>query len=211
MSANNSTNQTEMQQEIVVKKKNWKKYFWVILIGLLLSIVGLIYFYAQKPATGKVNFSTKKSDLSAQEIEVPEIFAGEYVTFMYPSQFLLKDHVLAKNSEDVVLETAYLTENGALSQKINLTIRKFFSQRLEDIPDYVLRKTSPQRYKEEVFSQDKLSGVSFVPADESNFEKTYFLSNNGYLAILAVSAPSPIDEELNKKADILAKSVKWKK
>jgi len=198
--------------EIPAQKRHWGRYLWTAFFILLTITIIAVYRFAQKPAEGIVK-PANQQNIKAVEIgsSVPETFTGKYVTFMYENSYVLKSDELAEKSGDVILERAYLTESGAMSKKISLTVRDLPSRKLKDDPDYLMREINLKRYRKENFSQGSVQGVSFVPADDSQFEKTFFVLHNDLVATISITAPGTPDEKLNKEADIIAKSLTWNK
>jgi hypothetical protein len=190
--------------------KSKKKYAYLAILVLIAAIGILIYLYSQKSAVGKVLPSKSESLLKKNDV-VPESFSGRYLTFLFAPNFVVKSHDISQNPDDIFMERAYLSENTVSSKKISLTIRKLMNNNLNDIPDYQMRVNSPEKYKMEKYSADKIKGVYFVPAGETQFEKTYFFQNGNILAILSFIAPAMPDETLNKEADTIANSISWLK
>ena len=192
-------------------KHHFRKYVFIFLSISILIIAAAIYRFAQKPAEGVIKPPSK--DIQAADIgnDVPESFMGKYVSFMYGNKYALKSHEISENSADIILETAYFSESLAISKKINLTIRNLPSRNLEDVPDYKMREMDTKRYRKETFSEGKINGESFVPADDSQFEKTFFIQHDDLLAIIVITASALPDDALNKEANAIAKSLEWLK
>lgn len=206
-----SKNQTRLPEEKTSKKHNWKKYGWLIFFALLIFAIGAVYRFAQKPAEGIIK-SAKQESKAEQIISAkPEKFQGKYVSFVRSSDYILKSTELAKDSTEVILERAYFSETNAVFKKISLTVRSLPSRNLEDDPDYLMRVRNPERYRKENFSLDTVQGISFVPADDGQFEKTFFILNNDLVATLSMTAPAVLDEKLNRTADEIVKTLTWQK
>lgn len=205
--------QNEQQEALKspTKKRHWGRYILLIFLIILAVMVIVVYRFAQKPAEGIVKPVGQNSKAIEVGSAVPATFTGRYVSFMYDNSYVLKSNELASDSADVILEHAYLSESGAMSKKISLTIRSLPSHNLEDDPDYLMRERNPKRYQKENFSQGNISGVAFIPADDSQFEKTFFVLHNDLVATLSVTMPSAPDEKFNKDADAIVKSLTWLK
>jgi hypothetical protein len=204
-------NKKEDKVENVPKKKSWKKYF---ILGFLLIFItaGLvIYRYAQKSAEGVIKPLKIDPLAVSKDNAVPESFMGKYLTFLYSPEYELKSHETAEDSQAIFLERAYISEKTATSKKISLIVRSLPTHNLQNVPDYQMRENTPKKYKKENFSAGSVQGIDFVPAEESQFEKTYFLIHGDYLAILTFMAPALADETLNKEADTITKSISWLK
>lgn len=203
-------NEEQTNSGVTIKKYHWGRYLWLTFFTVVLIAVALVYRFAQKPAEGIIKPATTDSKVALGS-DVPQTFSGKYVSFMYNNSYTLKLDELAKDSADVILERVYLSESGAISKKINLTIRSLPSRNLPDDPDYLMRQLNPKRYKLENFAFDKIQGVSFVPTDDSQFEKTYFSLHNDLVVTLTLTAPATANEKLNKEADLIIKSLTWQK
>jgi len=196
---------------ILFKKIHWKRYFFLILLILLASGIVFAYRLTQKPAQGVILPSKQEDPLKKIAQEVPGSFLGKYVSFMYPNGYVEKSHEVADSDSAVILETVYVSQTSATSKKIALTVRSLPSGNLEDDPDYQMRELNPKKYKKESFAAGQVSGQSFVPADDGQFEKTFFIKHEGLLAIIAVTAPAMPDQTRNDEADGIAKSLEWVK
>ncbi len=192
-------------------KKSWKKYFYLAILTLIAVFGYLFYRFTQKPAEGVVKTGVSQNEMEKKVQSVPEVFSGKYLTFMYENKYFLKTHDDKADESGIILERAYLSENGSISKKIQLTIRSLPSHNLDDCPDYKMRELDTARYKKEIFSQGEFSSTAFVPADDSQFTKTFFLTHGDYLAIVVFTAPAVMDDELNEEADGVAASVNWLK
>ena len=146
----NKTKEKIIESEIVRQSHKGR---YIFLFFLLLTIIGMItlYKFAQRPAEGLIKSQTQETINSLKESDVPKTFNGKYISFMYGSKYILKSDDFSKDSADVVLERAYLSEVSTVSKKINLTIRSLPSQNLTDDPDYLLRQNNPEHYKKENF------------------------------------------------------------
>ncbi len=197
--------------DAVVKKSHWGHYVSLVFFILLVGAVWAVYKFAQQPAEGTIRAGASEAKVVGVVDDVPATFTGTYISFMYGNKYVLKSDELSTGTADVILERAYLTEISSFSKKINLTVRSLPSQNLADDPDYLLRENTPRRYKKETFSLGKNSGVFFLPADDSQFEKTFFMLNNDKIATLVITAPGAVDNLLNAEADAMAKSLTWLK
>ena len=211
MQLNNLDNNSQVAQKPVKPKKRWKNFFFLAILILVAIPVYLFYRFTQKPANGVIRTVSSNAEAIKTVEDVPETFAGKYLTFMYSNKYVLKSHDDQADASGIILERAFLSQTSALSQKIGLTIRSFPSHNLEDVPDYKMRELRTEKYKKETFSQGSVSGVDFIPADDGPFEKDFFIQKGDFLAIISVSAPAMPDETLNKEADLIAKSVAWLK
>ncbi|MCX6761279.1 MAG: hypothetical protein NTY33_00320 [Candidatus Moranbacteria bacterium] len=206
-------NQEQSGEETFPQKKlRWGRYIWLTLFILLVVVIIIIYRFAQKPAEGIVKSGAQDTKAVELGSDVPGTFRGKYISFMYDNKFVVKSDELAQKSGDVILESAYLSETGAMSKKISVTIRSLPSHNLADDPDYLMRTINVKRYRKENFSQGDVQGVAFVPADDnSQFEKIYFVLHNDFVATLSITTPSTLDEKSNKEADAIIKSLTWSK
>jgi len=193
------------------QKMHWKRYLFLFLLILVAIGVVLAYRFAQKPAQGVIKPTTQEDPAHVLAQAVPGSFSGTYVSFMYPNGYELKSHAVSDDAGAVILEQAYLSQTAATSQKISLTVRSLPSGNLEDDPDYRMRELGSKKYKKEPFSAGEVTGISFVPADDGQFEKTFFIKHGTLLAILAVTAPATPDQTLDDEADGIAKSLEWVK
>lgn len=198
-------------QEIPVKKSRLKGYFFIIALAWILVGVFAVYKYAQKPATGAIKPPSKDIQAAQNAADVPNSFTGEHVSFMYGNSYVEKSHEITKNDEAVIVETAYFSQPSGISKKIALTVRRFSSGNLGDVPDFKMRELKPEKYKKEPFSVGEVSGTAFVPADDSQFEKSFFIKYGDLLAIIVVNAPAMPDKTLNNEADGIVKSLEWVK
>jgi hypothetical protein len=204
-------NNDQPSQEDSAKKNHWRRYIFSGLIIIFLIIGAAIYHFAQKQAQGLIKPPTQDSQAAQKAEDVPEAFTGKYISFMYSHKYALNSHDLAKEDGAIILEQAYLSESSAVSKKIGLTVRSWPSHSLEDNPDYKMREITTKRYKREDFSEGNVKGVSFVPADDSQFEKTFFVTHGDLLAIISMTAPASPTETLNQEADAIVKSLTWLK
>ncbi|MDR3559359.1 MAG: hypothetical protein P4L62_02695 [Candidatus Pacebacteria bacterium] len=202
---------TKQENLPAVKKNRWGCCAGLVFFILIIGAAVAVYRFAQKPAEGVINASLPDAEVATTVSDVPATFTGTYVSFMCGNKYVLKSDDLSRDSSDVILERAYLTESSNFSKKINLTIRSLPSQNLTDDPDYSLRQNTPARYKKENFSLGSVSGVSFVPADNGSFEKTFFILHKDVVATLVMTAPGSLDETLSREADGIAKSLTWLK
>lgn len=193
------------------KKNHGGRYFFIALVILIAIIAAAVYKFARKPAQGVIKPPVPDIQAVQKAEDVPEAFTGKYVSFMYSQKYALKSHDVAKEDGAIILEQAYLSELSAISKKIGLTVRSLPSHNLEDNPDYKMREITTKRYKREDFSEGNVKGVSFVPADDGQFEKTFFVTHGDFLAIISMTAPAFPSEDLNKEADAIAKSLTWLK
>ena len=205
------SDQNQENKENPVKKRHYGKIVAAIFFILALVFTFIFYKISQKPVEGVIKLKSENNEIIQEKNDIPEVFSGKYVSFMYPNQYVIKSHETNEVGDNIILETAYLSETKSVSKKINLTVRNINGQNLEDVPDYKMREINSGRYKKEYFSEGKISGVSFVPADDSQFEKTFFIKNGDFLAIISVQAASLPDEGLNKEADAIVKSLEWVK
>jgi hypothetical protein len=200
----------ELDGKKSVKKSHLARYIFASFFILLLVLVEITYRLAQEPAKGViVQSSEKENKIASLGSDVPESFTGKYISFAYGNKYALKSHETAKDGSEVILETAYFSESSSISKKINLTVRSLPSGKLEDCPDYKMREIKKERYKKEIFSEGSVKGESFVPADESQFEKTFFIQHEGLVAIIVMSAPASSDDLLIEEADTITKSLEW--
>ena len=204
-------NKKQLNKRDSAKKNHRGRYFFAVLFVFVLIIAAAVYRFAQKPAQGVIKPQTQDAQSGKKAEDVPEAFTGKYISFVYSNKYTLKSHELAKEDKAIILEQAYLSESSAISKKIGLTIRSLPSHNLEDVPDYKMREINTKRYKKENFSEGNISGVSFVPADDGQFEKTFFVTHGDLLAIVSMTAPAFPNEALNKEANTIVKSLIWLK
>ncbi len=207
----NNKENSQNTEKTIKGKKHRKKYFFLTILILIVIPAYRFYRFTQKSAEGVIKTTTSNTEVVKLVENVPETFSGKYLTFMYGNKYVLKTHDDQTDASGIILERAYLSQIGAISQKIGLTVRNFPSRNFSDCPDYKMRELNSKKYKKETFSEGKVDGIVFVSADDDPFERTYFLLHNDYLAIIAVSAPAMPDETLNKEANQIAKSVEWLK
>lgn len=193
------------------KKNHGGRYFFIALVILIAIIAVAVYKFAQKPAQGVIKPPVQDIQALQKADDALEVFTGKYVSFTHSNKYALKSHETAEDDKAVILEQAYLSESSAISKKIGLTVRSLPSHNLEDNPDYKMREITAKRYKREDFSEGNMKGVSFVPADDSQFEKTFFFIYGNFLAIISMTAPAFPSEALNKEADAIVKSATWLK
>ena len=197
----------------IPSRRHWRRYIFLTLLVLAMIASVIIYRFAEKPAEGTINNSTQDTTKAVQVNDVPNTFTskGSYLSFMYGNTYVLKSDEVSKDNSAVILEQAYLSEPGGLSKKISLVVRSLPSQNLTDDPDYLMRENNPTKYKKENFFADGVSGAAFVPADNSQFMKTYFIQHSDKLAVLSVISPSSEDKTLDNEADAVAGSLAWTK
>lgn len=198
-------------EEDSAKKNHWGKYFFIAVVILIVIIAAAVYNFARKPAQGVIKPPAPDIQALQKADGATEAFTGKYISFTHSDKYALKSHETAEDDKAVILEQAYLSESSAISKKIGLTVRNLPSHKLEDDPDYKMREINTKHYKKEDFSEGNISGVSFVPADDSQFEKTFFFIHGDFLAIIAMTAPAFPSETLNKEADTIVKSATWLK
>lgn len=193
------------------KKNHGGRYFFIALVILVAIMAALVYKFAQKPAQGVIKPPVQDIQAAQKADDAPEAFTGKYVSFMHSNKYALKSHESAEEDGAIILEQAYLSESSAISKKIGLTVRSLPSHKFEDNPDYKMREITTKRYKRENFSEGNVNGVSFVPADDSQFEKTFFVTHDDLLAIISMTAPAFPNEDLNKEANAILESLTWLK
>ncbi len=200
-----------IEETSVPRKRRLGRYLSVIVLALVLAGVFSVYLFAKKPAQGVIKTQSRPDELQKIGEDVPGTYIGEYVAISYRNTYALKSHDVSEKSEDVIVERAYFSESSAVSKKIGLTVRRFPTRNLEDIPDYKMREIASTRYKKvaDFSTTDTRNGASFILAEENQFEKTFFLPFGDYVVILSVTAPSLPNEDLIKEADSIAKSVSW--
>lgn len=193
-----------------VREQHWARFFFIFLAIVSLIGVGGVYKFAQKPAQGVIKSQDQTGQLAKKVAEGPEIFSGKYLSFRYGNTYVLKTHDIAKGDSAIILEQAYLSELSVISKKISLTVRSLPTHSLEDNPDYRMREMEAKRYHKKDFFEGKIKGIYFISAEESQFEKTFFIMHDNLLAIISVTAPSKMDASLDKEANNLVKSLIWK-
>ena len=206
----NGENNDDKSDDTVKRGGIGRFFLWFVALSLGVSAIA-VYRYAERPAEGVAIRSSDKDIHAAEAAEaVPGAFVGKYLTFMYGPKYVVKSDDVAKQQDTVILEQAYLSEPSAISKKIGLTVRSFPTHDLKDVPDYTMRENDPKRYHQDEFSHGSVHGYAFVPSDPTvQFEKTYFIPNDGLLAVLSVTAPSSADPTLDTEADAIAGSISW--
>ena len=192
----------------IAKKRHWKIYLFSFFIIFAVAGAVLVYRFAQKPAQGTVKPQAQAVGEDKPQNTLQQ-FSGKYLSFKYQSSYTLKSHDVDPDKNKIILEEAYLSDAAATSQKIILTVRSLPSHNLEDDPDYKMREINTKRYWKESFSEGAVSGLVFVPADNSSFEKSFFILHGDFLAIISITAPAPPDGTLNQEADAIVASVTW--
>ena len=198
-----------LAEEAPKKKSKLKIYFSLFGLAITLGVGGFLYWFSHQAANGTIKAVTKVDQKLTQSEDIPATFNGKYVSFMYGNSYQLKSDDAETDSSGIFLERAYLSEVGAISQKINLTVRNLPSGNLEDDPDYLMRQNDTEHYKKENFSLGKNEGVAFSSAYSSQFAKTYFILDNNRVATLTLSAPGSEDKALDGEADQIMMSFAW--
>lgn len=200
------------KKHIEKNEKNQSKFcstfFLIIFLAGAAAGVYFVWKFFQKPVSSKIYTKSELSTTVAPEVF--ERFEGKYLSFEYSQTYSIKSHTKELQNGGVILESALLSD-AVSSKRIGLTIRNLPTHNLEDCPDFKMRELDKGRYKKEVFDFGLYNGSFFENIEQEITEKTFFLLQGDYLAILSMTGPSFFDEKKENEAMDIIKSISWLK
>jgi len=204
-----SRQEKNLQLAKIDQKFSFKRIILLFILALFVLGLAFLYFYAQKPAQGVAGSQISSQLAVSGNEEPPRIFEGKYLTFSYDGSYALKTHEIDLKPEAIILESAYLSQNLAISKKIGLTIRNLPSQNFEDDPSFKMRTLESEIYQKKEFDFGNVGGIFFTSTQQGSFEKTFFIKHQSFLLILTTTVPGAEDEKNNKETDEIIKSISW--
>jgi len=199
---------TKIKQEPT--KRHYLRWFFLALVSIIGIGIFFAWLYFQKPSSGEIKIVPSAAENFSIENSF-ERFEGKYFSFARDSQYILKSHI--KNSEEtgVVLESAFFAQGGINSKKIAVTIENIEGRTMADTGNFIMRKKTPETYKEEKFEISGIEGISFSMTTEAGFfDKVYFIPRDGYVVEISFTAPITNDDALAGEMLEVVKSIQWK-
>jgi len=150
-------------------------------------------------------------EAEASQVQLPTVmglshFLGEHASFDYPSVYM--QTTASPPSGHVIERFSFLAKiDTTEGRKLSLSVNKIDKDTtITQDSAYQLRVVNSQTYHEERETIGSLSITKFTKSDDS--EVVYFIPNNNYYAILAVSS-SRSGGDFLQDAKSIAASFKW--
>ena len=188
-----------------------KKNILLLFLILLVILIVLIWLKLQQPISGEVITTNITPAEMEKAIPAFERFESKYLSFRHSADYVVKSHNDALPENGVIWETAFLATGEINSTKIALTVESLENRKLKDATGYNLRKTNPEKYREEKLAAGEISGIAFTASQSETYEKVVFVERDNFLVAIALTGPNGSDTEKDQELEDIVQSIQWKK
>lgn len=184
------------EKKLKISKKS--RFLWIFLLLLAVGMACAIWYF-RDPAVGTIRVVEDVSVKQEKAELPPERFEGQYISFLYPAEYAIRE-----TQPDIVsLEKGLFVASGGSSRTIALAVQDMQGKTLADIPSYQLRfVVKKDAYKQSERKGELFKAIIFTKSEEG-YEKTAFIVHDHLLFTISVSAqvfasPEAIDTDFEK-------------
>lgn len=167
---------------------------------LLLSVIvvlALVVHNLKSPAVGTINQAPPADAEAKDPYAQPAKLSGHYISYTYPAHYRKVPSTLTPGYLQV--DGFYATDQS--QKQISIGVQK---EDLSSDTGFVLRKQHSDIYNQEPMTR---SGAYVFSSSQNGAAKTAFVSHNGYVASISLTAPAGWD--LGPDLQTILDSLKW--
>lgn len=179
-----------------------RKYFFLFIFLILLFVSVICYMRA--PSNTVISIPKYSASESAKTLFTLENYPGPYLTFSYPSAFIL-DQIT--ELESGFLSKVVLNSRDFYAKRMIVTLVNVSAATIDEIPAVQYRRLPESGYEESVSTHNNLSWLIFLRKAETYEQIAFFLQDQLLYTIAftsSLNAPH-LDEDLLTVLDSLSK------
>lgn len=179
-------------------RSGWHKLIKPLLLLLAAVIVlALVVHNLKSPAVGTINQTPPDKAETKDPYAQPMSQSGAYISYTYPAHYRKIDSQL--NGSLLQVDNFYATDHSQKQISIGVS-----HEELNSDTGFNLRKHDSSTYTQEPMTR---SGAYIFSSTANGAEKTAFVSHNGYVASISLTAPSGWG--LEPDLQTILSSLKW--